>query len=109
MEQELKWNKDGHTISFLLEKGNLAITGIYCPTTEECTMKDGNCVFRAFIQIYGIECNVGVVDIAPTLEFAWALMGDTEDPINDGQLWIIPVDDEIFKAWAEAQNGSGSS
>lgn len=110
MEVDISWHKDGHTIEFMLENSSLVVVGQSCPNPEgECRDKQGNCLVRTFVDIYGLECNVGVAPIAATMEFAWAFVGDINDPINSGQLWIIPATDEIFMAWADAQNGSGPS
>ncbi len=53
--------------------------------------------------MYGLECNVGVTQPKPELEVAWTYVGDPEDGILSGQVWIIPVDDEFFHAWSATQ------
>jgi hypothetical protein len=57
-----------------------------------------------FVDVFGLDCNVGVANAESNLEFAWAFMGDFDNPLESSQLWMIPVKDEIFYAWAQAQS-----
>jgi hypothetical protein len=105
MEKEMTWHNDGHSLEFIIDKSNLVISAVNCPAEAgKCRNRHGACVFKLFIDIYGLECNVGVVSAEPLLEFAWAFIGDFDNPLEASQLWIIPTKDEIFSAWAEAQN-----
>ena len=103
-DEELRWHKDGHLVEFVLDKSNLTIVGTTCPlTTGECINKHGSCVVQAFINLYGMECNVGIAPVSKTMEFAWALVGDRDGDVDSFQVWIIPVEDEIFSAWETSQ------
>jgi hypothetical protein len=105
MEAEMMWHKDGHSIDFILDKSNLIIAGIHCPSEEgKCRNRHGLCVFKLFVDVFGLDCNVGVANAESNLEFAWAFMGDFDNPLESSQLWMIPVKDEIFYAWAQAQS-----
>ena len=110
IETDISWHKDGHIVEFMLDKSNLLVSGFICPDTEgECRNKHGLCVVKLFVDMYGMECNVGVASIHRSMEFAWAFMGEMDDPLESSQVWIIPVDDDIFSAWATAQNQNGTS
>jgi hypothetical protein len=108
MEQEITWNRDGHSFSLRIEKSNLVISGVQCPHLESeskpCHVTEDGCAVKWFLLVYGLECNVGIVDPAPELEIAWSLVGNPNEGLNACQVWVIPVEDEFFSAWAVTQN-----
>jgi hypothetical protein len=107
MESEITWNKDGHRVSLRIEKNNLVISGVSCPhldtDNKPCHLTDDGCAVKWFLMMYGLECNVGVVDPAPELEIAWSIVGNPNEGLTSCQVWVIPVDDEFFSAWAVTQ------
>jgi hypothetical protein len=107
MEQEITWNKDGHSVSLRIEKNNLVISGVHCPHADAekkpCHLTEDGCAVKWFLLVYGLECNVGVVDPAPTIEIAWSLVGNPNEGLNACQVWVIPVEDEFFSAWVVTQ------
>lgn len=108
MEQEITWNNDGHSISLRLEKNLLVITGVHCPHLESdskpCHLTDDGCIVKWFLLVYGLECNVGVVDPSPEIGIAWSLVGNPNEGLNACQVWVIPTEDEFFSAWVVTQN-----
>ena len=107
MELEMVWHKDGHSLNLKLEKSILVVDKVNCPHEAEdekpCHLTKEGCAVAWFISLYGLECNVGVAQPHPTLEVAWTYVGDPADGISSGQVWIIPSDDEFFKAWSDTQ------
>lgn len=108
MELEMVWHKDGHSLNLRLEKSILVVDKVNCPhesaEDKPCHLTKEGCAVAWFISLYGLECNVGVAEPQPVLNVAWTYVGDPEDGINTGQVWIIPEDDEFFKAWSATQN-----
>ncbi|MEO2158271.1 MAG: hypothetical protein ABGX31_02930 [bacterium] len=101
-QDQVLWNNDGHTISLRLNKAELEIVAIVCPFPEgdeeaPCRSKTG-CVVKHFVNLYGMECNIGVCPPEPTMEISWCLQGDFSD-IDTSQLWFVPTEDEVFYAW----------
>lgn len=107
MEQDITWNKDGHVVSLQIEKNSLVVTGVYCPHSESenkpCYLTEDGCAVKWFLQVYGLECNVGIVAPSPEIEIAWSIVGNPVEGLGVCQVWVIPVDDEFFSAWAIAQ------
>ena len=108
MESELVWHNDGHKISLRLEKNLVVVDSVFCPHSESdnkpCHLTKDGCVVVWFINLYGLECNVGVSPAKPELEIAWTFIGEPEDGIAAGQVWVIPVEDEFFQAWSLIQS-----
>jgi hypothetical protein len=104
-ETELIWHNDGHEIGLRIEKSELAITGIKCPHGDDgpCKLTKDGCAVQWFIQRFGLECNVGVCDPAPTIRIAWAFVGDPAMGLDGSQVWFIPATDDFFAAWAATQ------
>lgn len=102
--QEVEWVKDGHHLWLELSASELLVTAVQCPHENNpegsCRRSRYGCVVRWFIQIYGLETNVGVCPPEPYLEVAWALMGDPSD-LDMSQLWIIPTKDPIFASFSQ--------
>lgn len=107
MELEMLWHKDGHSLNLRLEKSLLVVDRVNCPHAEAedkpCHLTKEGCAVEWFISLYGLECNVGVAEPTPTLSVAWTYIGDPSDGIGAGQVWIIPENDEFFKAWSDTQ------
>lgn len=104
-EQIMKWHQDGHNFGILVDKSSIQIVDFHCPSRSEespaCRIND-ECIVERFVLEYGFDCNVGVSAINGTMEIAWTLVGDTRD-YSTCQVWIIPVADEFFAAWASSQ------
>ena len=102
------WHSDGHSIYMVLNRNELEIQVVSCPGGEDQACRVGNfeCIVDWFIGRYGLDCNVGVCEVNPTMEIAWSVQGDTSDP-DLCQVWIIPVADEAFSAWLSTQNIGG--
>ena len=99
------WHTDGHTIGLHLVKHEVEVTLLNCPDDGKCAVREVSCVVKYFIDTFGLECNVGTAVInGPSMEIAWALLGDTYD-LNSCQLWWIPLNDEAFASWLD---GKGS-
>jgi len=102
----MMWHNDSHSISLMLDKNAVIISGVECPfetnPEAECQI-DGNCVVRWFLDRYGFECNVGVVPAAAKMKIAWTLVGNTNLGMEGCQVWTIPVEDEFFSAWLASQ------
>lgn len=98
------WHADGHSIYLQLNKSEIEIQGIFCPHNKdgECSVGKFDCVVEYFLSRFGLDCNVGVSEIESTMEIAWSVQGDTDDP-ELCQVWIIPRKDETFAAWFATQ------
>lgn len=94
---EANWNDDGHIISLELNQHEVVVTTVNCPGGA-CRHEDAACVVRYFIEIYGLECNVGVCPVAAEMPIAWTLIGNARD-LDACQLWFIPTDDQVFQSW----------
>jgi hypothetical protein len=108
-DEEIKWHNDGHTVMMLLNKDRLEIVGVQCPNKgkdgSSCEHDDAPCVVEYFLNIYGLECNVGVVDPSAEMTVAWAFIGDRHKDLGACQVWVIPTNDEAFSAWIATQAG----
>ena len=98
------WNVDGHRILLQLNKNELSIQMVVCPQHggRSCNVAGFDCIVTWFLDMYGLDCNVGVSEVASEMELAWSVQGDTSDP-DLCQVWVIPVADEAFAAWLETQ------
>lgn len=106
LTEEMVWHKDGHVIHLQINRNDLVISLIHCPGHEdrECKVGKFECIVSHFLETYGLDCNVGTCDCAPSLELAWSAVGDFDDP-ELCQVWVIPTNDEAFAAWLITQNG----
>lgn len=104
IQTEMVWHKDGHVIYLQLNKSEVAISMVHCPGNEEreCNVGKFNCIVKYFVEMYGLDCNVGSCECAPEIEVAWCAVGDFDDP-EQSQVWIIPIEDEAFSAWLVTQ------
>lgn len=102
LSSEAEWVRDGHFVWLELSHATLNIVGVQCPNeknpTAPCRHVRHGCLVRHFLQLYGLECNVGVCEPAGYLEIAWCLQGDSLDP-DLAQVWVIPTTDTIFSAF----------
>lgn len=108
-DEEIKWHNDGHAVMMLLNKDKIEIIGVQCPNKGKedspCEHDDSPCVVEYFLNLYGLECNVGVVDPSAEMKIAWAFIGDRHKDLGACQVWVIPTDDEAFSAWIATQAG----
>ena len=107
-DEEIKWHNDGHVVLMQLNKANLEVIGITCPNKDKqdspCHHDDAPCVVEFFLQMFGLECNVGVVEPSGEMHIAWALVGDKHKDLGVCQVWVIPTQDEAFSAWIATQS-----
>jgi hypothetical protein len=100
---EMEWHNDGHSIELSLDGSEVKISTTHCPNKGACKHQDAACVVDWFLQMYGIEVNVGACEITGNIPIAWTFI-----PHNAGlefsRLWIIPTDDISFAAWYGAIN-----
>ena len=102
-DESMVWHDDGHVIHLQLNRSEMRIVSIDCPNqdnpTRTCLHPDSPCVVQHFVQRFGLDCNVGVCAPSESLTVAWSFVGDSHKEIENGQVWIIPIDDEAFAAW----------
>lgn len=103
-DSEMLWHNDGHHVSLRLNKSDVEITEIYCPSGRvgECHHERVGCVVDYFIDRFGLDCNVGVCSMAESIQICWSLVGDPYD-IDSCQLWFVPLNDDVFQAWIESK------
>lgn len=101
------WNVDGHRVLLQLNKNELSIQMVLCPHHEgrACQVAGFDCIVTWFLDVYGLDCNVGVSEVASEMELAWSLQGDSSDP-DLCQVWVIPTADEAFASWLETQQST---
>lgn len=101
-----EWHTDQHKITLMLS-GDEILVSTYCPNGKvrgECFNERLNtCVVNYFMDLYGLECNVGVARVEPNMEIAWSLVGDPYD-LDASQLWVMPVEDTAFSSWLTERN-----
>lgn len=101
-EVEQVWHKDGHTIKLRINRAELEVLEVTCPSEErgigECLTLNNECIVSTFIMTYGLECNGGVCPAAETIEICWTIVGDKNNPDNC-QVWFMPMTDDVFQAW----------
>jgi hypothetical protein len=97
---EMLWHNDGHSISLRINKSDVEIVDILCPTgrTGECHHERVGCIVSYFISRFGLDCNVGVCPAMPNLQICWSLVGDPYE-VDACQLWFVPLEDDVFYAW----------
>lgn len=99
-----EWHRDGHFLYLTIEKDRLNVAFALCPFGKSkdspCWHRQAPCVVEHYVNLYGLDCNVGVAPAKANLEIAWALLGDDTD-LDLAQLWWIPVDDEAFASFLE--------
>jgi hypothetical protein len=102
--EEMVWYNDGHLVYLTINRSEVVISHIHCPGGEERACQKGRfeCIVKYFLETYGLECNVGTCECAPSLELAWAAIGDFDDA-EQCQVWVIPTSDEAFAAWLITQ------
>jgi len=105
LEDTTVWHSDGHSVYMVLNRNELEIQVVTCPGGEgrECEIGKFDCIVDYFLGRYGLDCNVGVSEVNSTMEIAWSVQGDVDDP-ETCQVWVIPLADEAFSAWLSTQN-----
>lgn len=103
------WNVDGHRILLQLNRNELSIQMVMCPSHESrsCKTNTVECLVTWFLEVYGLDCNVGVSEVSSDMELAWSVQGDVSDP-ELCQVWVIPVADEAFASWLETQQSTAT-
>jgi hypothetical protein len=102
------WHDDGHVIWLELNKAEVVVTTVICPAKDSeapCRHHKVGCLVQYFVNRYGLDCNVGVCPASDQLRIAWAFYGDVDD-LDAAQVWIVPVDDDVFSAWASNMRGT---
>lgn len=104
------WHDDGHVMHLMLNGPDLSIVMTECPavgdTSAECHHADiGGCLVSHFLQIYGLDCNVGSCEPSGQMQIAWSPQGNLNH-IEEMQVWVIPVDDDMFSSWRATQVSS---
>jgi hypothetical protein len=104
------WNVDGHRVLLQLNRNELSIQMVVCPGHKErsCRLGGLDCIVTWFLEVYGLDCNVGVAEVASDLELAWSVQGDPSN-VELCQVWVIPVTDEAFASWLEMQQSTVTS
>ena len=103
---DMVWRDDGHVISVRLSENKFIVDLHTCPFEESseaaCYLEsiDG-CLVRWFIDGYGVDCNVGEVEVVSPMTIAWSKGGSGWEA-DLYQIHTISVDDPHFKEWAEA-------
>lgn len=110
MDDVQVWHDDGHVMHMMLSGPDLSITMTECPNggrpDNECWHPDvQGCVVSHFLQIYGLDCNVGSCEPAGQMQIAWSPQGN-RNHIEEMQIWVIPVDDDMFSSWRATQVSS---
>lgn len=110
MDDVTVWHQDGHRIQLQLHRNELSIQMVLCPGDEDraCQVGKFGCIVEWFLTVYGLDCNVGISEVASEMEIAWAVQGDTDDA-DLCQVWVIPTNDEAFAAWLAFQRGEAGS
>ena len=103
-ELDFNWRDDGHSIHVRLEKDTISVQGS-CPfggrKGSPCHHEGINdCVVRYFVNMYGIDVNVGVADAAGSMPVSWSYGGNQWE-VDSSTCWIMPNADSNFAAWAE--------
>jgi len=101
----MTWHNDGHSFMLVLDKSLIITSLFHCPhrndDAQPCRVGE-TCIVETFIDRFGLDCNVGVTEVAGAIEIAWTLVGDKSDE-DECQVWVIPVNDEFFSAWSAGQ------
>jgi len=115
---EMEWHNDGHTIALSLNKSQVEIVEVICPSenggacesdSRSNLSPDGlGCIVQYFIRRFGVECNIGQCPPEETMEICWTLVGNKNDP-DASQLWFVPVNDEVFYAWMSSHQNDDQS
>lgn len=102
------WHDDGHVIHLMLNGPDLSIVMTECPNvgdqSAECWHPDvQECIVSYFLHVYGLDCNVGSCGPSETMQIAWSVQGSARH-VDEMQVWVIPVDDDMFSSWRATQS-----
>ena len=102
----VQWNDDGHRMWLELNRSEVRVIAVDCPGGDEikCLSPEHGCLVKHFVLRYGLECNVGTCSPSESMQVAWTFIGSLYD-IDAGQVWVMPIDDPIWGAWASGQRG----
>jgi len=104
---ETEWHTDNHTMSVYLDADSITVIST-CPTagkTGDCHTEGIGCIVTYFLDIYGLDCNVGQALAHPDMKIAWSVVGDPRD-MDLCQVWVIPEEDAAFQGWFTHVTGS---
>ena len=106
MSNEYVWHVDGHHLFLNINNDRLEVTAGPCPfgQSEEADCYHagiGGCVVAFFVNLYGLDCNVGVAPPHPTMEVAWSSEGSPWE-IDLVEFVMIPTIDPQFVDWYES-------
>lgn len=110
MDSVQVWHDDAHVMHLMLNGADLSIVMTECPhagdVSAECYHQDiSGCIVSHFLQIYGLDCNVGSCEPSGQMQIAWSPQGNVNH-IEEMQVWVIPVEDDMFSSWRATQNSS---
>lgn len=102
---EIVWHNDNHRLLLQINRNELVVSSVICPNGDDrpCCIGKTECIVKHFLELYGLECNVGICSATPEMTVAWSVVGDLED-LELCQVWVIPIDDEAFSAWLVTQS-----
>ncbi len=106
MELEAQWHNDGHKIAVQINIDRTHIVLDWCPNLDqedtECWSAEADgCIVRWFIEVWGLDINVGTAPAAAIMEVAWSAQRGGD--LTSSQVWIIPIEDEAFSGWITEQ------
>lgn len=91
------FTQDGHKVVFSLAKDTVVVDRVDCPydngVSGVCN-KNGRCVVRRFIYLFGTECCLGSTTIDGPVEIAWyPVFGESDLDPEVGAVFFTPVND----------------
>lgn len=101
LPSQLTWHVDGHTASFMIKQTEVYVYPDVCPFPIDGPCRMGpnrSCIVGYYIEMFGLEINVGATVVNGPVEFAWAFVGEPTD-LELAQVWIIPKEDDVFAPW----------
>jgi hypothetical protein len=112
VDQPQRFIEDGHRVTLGVYKERVGISAVHCPNVENqaegyCNRMRDYCVVERFLDVYGLECNVGSIVVSDgSFEVAWMPVvpdrNDTFDRDVDpvfSQVWVVPIEDSEYKMW----------
>lgn len=107
-DSQMVWYEDGHSLFLELNRSEVVVTAVICPNSEGSSCRQNRqvgCIVNHFVMRFGLECNVGVCPASDQIPIAWGIAGDIHD-VDLCQVWIVPVTDDVYSAWASTMRSS---